>query len=58
MIDTAAFRRIIDNLLENCLKHSRGNRVTIRLFEQDQQVRLEIFRQWTRNLRTTFTKDF
>jgi signal transduction histidine kinase len=41
-IDAAAFRRIIDNLLENCLKHSRGNRVTIRLFEQDQQVRLEI----------------
>jgi signal transduction histidine kinase len=33
---------IDDNLLENCLKHSRGNRVTIRLFEQDQQVRLEI----------------
>lgn len=41
-IDAAAFRRIIDNLLENCLKHSQGNKVTIRLFEQDQQVRLEI----------------
>lgn len=41
-IDAAAFRRIIDNLLENCLKHSQGNKVTIRLVEQDQQVRLEI----------------
>ena len=41
-IDAAAFRRIIDNLLENCLKHSRGNRVTIALSEKDQQVRLEI----------------
>ncbi|MBU5360001.1 HAMP domain-containing histidine kinase [Enterococcus raffinosus] len=41
-IDAAAFRWIIDNLLENCLKHSQGNKVTIRLVEQDQQVRLEI----------------
>ncbi|MFR3684410.1 MAG: sensor histidine kinase, partial [Enterococcus sp.] len=42
MIDIAAFRRIIDNLLGNCLKHSQGNKVTIALLEQEQRLQLEI----------------
>ncbi|MGG5370599.1 sensor histidine kinase [Enterococcus sp. AZ196] len=41
-VDASAFRRIIDNLLENCLNHSQGNKVTVKLAEEKQQVRLEI----------------
>ena len=41
-MDTAAFRRIVDNLLENSLNHSQGNKISIQLTEQNQQVQLEI----------------
>ncbi|MBX8935776.1 sensor histidine kinase KdpD [Enterococcus gilvus] len=41
-VDTAAFRRIVDNLLENSLNHSQGNKISIQLTEQNQQVQLEI----------------
>ena len=41
-VDVAAFRRIVDNLLENSLKHSQGNKLTIKLTEQNQQLQLEI----------------
>ncbi|MBO0451587.1 sensor histidine kinase [Candidatus Enterococcus murrayae] len=41
-VDASAFRRIIDNLLENCLNHSQGNKVTVKLAEEKQQVQLEI----------------
>lgn len=40
--DAAAFRRIIDNLLENSLKHSNGDKITIKLTEQDEHLQLEI----------------
>lgn len=41
-IDIAAFRRIVDNLLENSLKHSQGNKISIKLSEKNQQLQLEI----------------
>lgn len=41
-LDVAAFRRIVDNLLENSLKHSQGNKISIKLSDQDQQLQLEI----------------
>jgi Signal transduction histidine kinase len=42
LIDEPAFRRIIDNLLENCLKHSQGTTITIKLSEQKEQVWVEV----------------
>ncbi|MDT2572905.1 HAMP domain-containing sensor histidine kinase [Enterococcus raffinosus] len=41
-VDFAAFRRIVDNLLENSMKHSQGNKLTIKLTEQGQLLQLEI----------------
>lgn len=41
-VDVAAFRRIVDNLLENSMKHSQGNKLTIKLTEENQQLQLEI----------------
>ncbi|MCC0679156.1 HAMP domain-containing histidine kinase [Clostridioides sp. ES-S-0005-03] len=41
-IDVNAYTRILNNLLQNIIRHSDGDKVTLRIFENEQQVKIVV----------------
>lgn len=41
-IDVNAYTRILNNLLQNIIRHSEGDKVTLRIFENEQQVKIVV----------------
>lgn len=41
-IDANAYTRILNNLLQNIITHSEGNKMALRIFEKEQQVQITI----------------
>lgn len=41
-LDRNAYKRILNNLLQNALFHSQGNKITIQIFEDDEQAYINV----------------